>query len=116
MHIGFPTLGGTVPVWRSKLLKGRGAVREVTVIPEDSGYKIPVDLCRHAAMKRDSFITDIHEIKEDEGLSPDDRPILEQIAEMSGTMLAAIINMAAKEVGEEELLSWDTVMDENGRR
>ncbi len=39
-----------------------------------------MDLCRRAAMKLDSFITDIYEIKEDEGLDLEDRQTFEQIA------------------------------------
>ena len=48
-------------------------------------------------MKLDAFMADIHEIKEDEELSPEDRQIFEQIAEISGEMMAAIVNMVTKE-------------------
>jgi len=79
----------------------------------DSRYKIPLGLCRHAAMTLDSFISDIHEIKEDENLDPEDRQTFEQIVEISGDMLAAIVNMVTKEMGEEEFLS-RTVLDADG--
>lgn len=60
-------------------------------------------------------MADIHEIKEDEELSPEDRQIFEQIAEISGEMMAAIVNMVTKEMGEEEFLSEDVVMDKIDR-
>lgn len=75
-------------------------------------YRMPLGLCRQAAMKLDAFIADIHEIKEDEELYPEDRETFEQIAEISGTMMAAIVNMVTKEMGEEEFLAEDVVMDE----
>ena len=83
----------------------------MTEIPESCVYKVPIGLYRNAAMKLDSFITDIHEITEYEGLDPEHKQIFEQIAEISGTMLAAIVNMVAEEVGEEFLFE-DVVMDE----
>jgi len=63
-------------------------------------------------MKLDAFMADIHEIKEDEELSPEDKKTFEQIVEMSGEMMAAIVSMVTKEMGEEEFLSEDVVMDE----
>lgn len=73
---------------------------------------MPLGLCKQAAMKLDAFITDIHEIKEDEDLSPEDKQTFEQITEIAGSMLAAIVNMVTKEMGEEEFLSENVVMDE----
>lgn len=80
-------------------------------MPDDTKYRVPLGLCRQAVMKLDAFMVDIHEIKEDEELSPEDRQIFEQIAEISGEMMAAIVNMVTKEMGEEEFLSEDVVMD-----
>lgn len=80
-------------------------------MPDDTKYRVPLGLCRQAVMKLDAFMADIHEIKEDEELSPEDRQIFEQIAEISGEMMAAIVNMVTKEMGEEEFLSEDVVMD-----
>lgn len=74
-------------------------------------YRMPLGSCKQAAMKLDAFITDIHEIKEDEDLSPEDKQTFEQIAETAGSMLAAIVNMVIKEIGEEEFLSEDVGMD-----
>ena len=42
-------------------------------MPDDIKYRVPLGLCRHAVMKLDAFMADIHEIKEDEELSPEDR-------------------------------------------
>lgn len=78
----------------------------------DTEYKIPLGLCKQAVMKLDAFITDICEIKEDEDLDPDDKQTFEQIAEISGSMLAAIINIVTKEIDEEEFLSEDIPMDD----
>lgn len=66
-------------------------------MPDDTKYRVPLSLYRQAAMKLDAFMADIHEIKEDEELSPEDRQIFEQIAEISGEMMAAIVNMVTKE-------------------
>ena len=66
-------------------------------MPDDTKYRVPLSLYRQAAMKLDAFMADIHEIKEDEELSPEDRQIFEQIAEISGEMMAAIANMVTKE-------------------
>lgn len=78
----------------------------------DTEHKIPLGLCKQAVMKLDAFITDICEIKEDEDLDADDKQTFEQIAEISGSMLAAIINIVAKEIDEEEFLSEDIPMDD----
>lgn len=40
-------------------------------------YRMPLGLCKQATMKLDAFITDIHEIKEDEDLSPEDKQMFE---------------------------------------
>lgn len=79
-------------------------------MPDDIKYRVPLGLCRHAVMKLDAFMADIHEIKEDEDLSPEDRQTFEQIVEISGEMMAAIVNMVTKEMGEEEFLSEDVAM------
>ncbi len=59
--------------------------------------------------------TDIHEIKEDEELSSEDKKTFEQIVEMSGSMLAVIVHMVTKEMKEEEFLLESIVMDEIDR-
>lgn len=79
---------------------------------EDIQCKIPLGLCKQAVMKLDSFITDVHEIKEDADLDPEDKQIFEQIAEISGSIMAAIVHMVSKELGEEQFLSEDFIMDD----
>ena len=80
-------------------------------MPDDIKYRVPFGLCRHAVMKLDAFMADIHEIKEDEDLSPEDRQTFEQIVETSGEMMAAIVNMVTKEIGEDEFLSENVAVD-----
>ncbi len=80
-------------------------------MPDDIKYRVPLGLCRHAVMKLDAFMADIHEIKEDEDLSPEDRQTFEQIVETSGEMMAAIVNMVTKEIGEDEFLSENVAVD-----
>ena len=41
-------------------------------MPDAIKYRVPLGLCRHAVMKLDAFMADIHEIKEDEDLSSED--------------------------------------------
>lgn len=81
-------------------------------MPKDNEYKIPLGLCKQAVMKLDSFMTDINEIREEEGLTAEDKQTFEQIAEITGTILAVIVNMVTREMGEEEFLSEDIAMDE----
>lgn len=80
-------------------------------MPDDIKYRVPLGLCRHAVMKLDAFMADIHEIKEDEDLSPEDRQTFEQIVETSGEMMATIVNMVTKEIGEDEFLSENVAVD-----
>lgn len=84
-------------------------------MPKDNEYKIPLGLCKQAVMKLDSFMTDINEIREEEGLTAEDKQTFEQIAEITGTILAAIVNIVTREMGEEEFLSEDIAMDEIDR-
>ena len=53
-------------------------------MPDDIKYRVPLGLCRHAVMKLDAFMADIHEIKEDEELSPEDRQILNRLPRYPG--------------------------------
>lgn len=84
-------------------------------MPKDNEYKIPLGLCKQAVMKLDSFMTDINEIREEEGLTAEDKQTFERIAEITGTILAAIVNIVTREMGEEEFLSEDIAMDEIDR-
>lgn len=76
--------------------------------------KIPLGLCKQAALKLESFIVDVCEIKEDPDVNESDKEDLEKMVEMAGIMEATIINMVSKECGEEEFLSIEVPMDEVG--
>lgn len=76
--------------------------------------KIPLGLCKQAALKLESFITDICEIKEDPDLDPQDREDFEKMIEIAGTMEAVIVNIVSKECNEEDFMEEDISMDEIG--
>lgn len=78
---------------------------------ENIEYKLPLGLCKQAVMKLDSFITDLYEIRADEEVDPEDAFVFEQMTEIAGTMAAALVNIIAKEIGEEEFLNEDIAMD-----
>lgn len=82
---------------------------------EISDGKIPLGLCKQAALKLESFITDICEIREDPDVDESDKEDLGKMVEIAGIMEATIINMVSKECGEEEFLSVDVPMDEVGQ-
>ena len=75
-------------------------------------YKLPLGLCKQAAMKLEAFISDVMEIKEDEDLEPEDRQDFETMAEIGCTMLATLINIVSKECEEEYFLGEKIPMDE----
>lgn len=75
-------------------------------------YKLPLGLCKQAAMKLDSFISDVREISEDEDIDVEDKQDFETMAEMAGTMLATIVNIVNKECEESEFLGEKIPMDE----
>ena len=75
-------------------------------------YKLPLGLCKQAVMKLDSFMTDINEIKEDENLNEEDREVFETIKDMTGAMMAAIVNIVTREIDEDEFLNENITMDE----
>lgn len=81
---------------------------------EISDGKIPLGLCKQAALKLESFIVDINEIREDPDVDQEDKDNLEKMVEIAGTMEAMIINMVSKECGEEEFLAIEVPMDEMG--
>lgn len=76
--------------------------------------KIPLALCKQAALKIDAFASDIYEILEDPDLSDEDRNQFSTIAEVTGTILGTIVSIVQKEIGEDEFLSMDVPMDEIG--
>lgn len=81
---------------------------------DEKESKLPLGLCKQVALKLDSVIQDLYEMREDEDISDDDREIFAQMTEMAGSMGAAIINIVSKEMGEEEFMSENIPMDNIG--
>lgn len=77
----------------------------------NEGSGLPLGILRQACMKLESFSTDIREILEQEELDPADKQDFETMVELSNRMLATIVNMVNKEMGEEEFLSEQPEMD-----
>lgn len=74
--------------------------------------KLPLAICKQAAMKLEAFINDINEAKEDDDLDPSDKEMFEKMAEVGCTMLASLINIVNKECDEAIFISEDIPMDE----
>ena len=74
--------------------------------------KLPLGIMRQAVMKMDSFISDIYECMEDDDLTNEQRATFGQIAEMAGSMQAAIVNMSNSEIEESEFINEQIPMDE----
>ena len=72
----------------------------------------PLGVCRQAIMKLDSANIDINEMIEDEDMTEDNREILRNISEYLCVFQAALTNLAAEVMGEEEFLSETLQMDE----
>lgn len=78
--------------------------------PENEGT-LPLGVLRQACMKLESFMTDIREIMEENELVEEDRQNFDVMVEMSGRMLATIVNMVGRELGEEDFLAETPDMD-----
>lgn len=72
---------------------------------------LPLGLMKQAVMKIESAMTDIYEIKEDDGLSDENKYAMNGIAEILGQVNAVIVNIVSEEMGEEEFLSEIVDMD-----
>ena len=72
---------------------------------------IPLGLCKQAAMKLDSFLTDITEIMGDPDLSPKQLETFNTIKETANLMIATIVNIVASEMNEEEFMGVNVEMD-----
>ncbi len=79
---------------------------------ETEDGRLPLGTLRQAAMKLESFATDIREVLEEEGLTDDERHNFEVMVEMAGTMLASLVMTVSSEIGEEEFLAETPAMDE----
>lgn len=78
---------------------------------ENKDGLIPVGLCKQAHMKLESALVDIMEIKEDDDLCEEDKETFDKIAETLGLMMAHIVNIVSKEMGEEEFLNENVPID-----
>ena len=81
---------------------------------EESQHRLPLGLCKQAFMKLESFIGDIHEIREDEDLTSEEIYELTRMAEVAGLLGVRLLNIVKKECGEEEFLNEEVDMDEIG--
>lgn len=81
---------------------------------EISDGKIPLGLCKQAALKLDSFISDCCEIKEDPDLDPKDKEDFDKMVELAGVMEATIVNIVSKEMGEDDFTNENVEMDDIG--
>lgn len=82
---------------------------------ENEGGVLPLGLCRQAVLKLESAASDIREIIEEEGLDATDKENFEKMAEIIGVMMANIVNIVSKEIGEEEFLAEQPELDEIGQ-
>lgn len=74
--------------------------------------RIPLGLFKQAYMKIESALMDFHEIKEDEDIDGDEKKIIDDMIECTEVMMAHIINIVSKEMGEEEFLNEHVPIDE----
>lgn len=81
---------------------------------DENDYKLPLGLCKQASMKLDAFITDLHEIVEDEDVDPGDRDLFNDMIEVANSIMANLINVVRKECDEEDFLSENVPMDAIG--
>lgn len=82
---------------------------------ENKGGVLPLGLCRQAVLKLESAASDIREIIEEEGLDATDKENFEKMAEIIGVMMANIVNIVSKEIGEEEFLAEQPELDDIGQ-
>jgi hypothetical protein len=73
---------------------------------------LPLGLCKQAAMKLDAFISDVHEIMEDEEITDADRQDFRVMVDLANNIMAHLINTVNREVPEAEFLSEEVPMDD----
>lgn len=80
----------------------------------DNENRLPLGLCKQALMKLESFVGDIHEIREEDDLTDDEIYELTQMAEVAGILGVRLLNIVKKECNEDDFLSEEVNMDEIG--
>lgn len=78
--------------------------------PETTG-RIPIGLCKQAFMKLNSFMEDIQEIREDPGLTEDERYAFYNMSQTAGSMMAMLINFVKNEMDEYDFVNERIDMD-----
>ena len=80
----------------------------------DNENRLPLGLCKQALMKLESFVGDIHEIREEDDLTDDEIYELTQMAEVAGILGVRLLNIVKKECNEDDFLSEEVNMDDIG--
>jgi len=74
--------------------------------------KLPLGICKQAALKLDSFLTDIAEIEEDDDLDADIKNQFHVIRECANMILSSLLCIVQEEMDEDEFTREDVVMDD----
>lgn len=77
----------------------------------ENNHRLPLGLCKQAFMKLEAFMADVHEIREDEDLTPDEKYEFGQMLEVAELLGLRLLNIVKKECGEEEFLNEDVGLD-----
>lgn len=72
---------------------------------------LPLGICKQALMKLESVMQDFNEIAEDEVLNDEQRLMFETLSEITGQMMASIVNFVQEEISEEDFLNEHIDMD-----
>lgn len=72
---------------------------------------LPLGLCKQAMLKIEAAMQDFNEIAEDENLNDEQRLLFESLSEISGQMMASIVNFVNDEISEEDFLNEHIDMD-----
>lgn len=78
----------------------------------DKDYRLPLGLCKQAAMKLDSFMTDIREVMTDPDITDDEYHTFNYMCEMASGMTAAIVNIIRDEISEDDFNNMQVEIDE----
>jgi hypothetical protein len=77
----------------------------------ENQHRLPLGLCKQAFMKLESYMGDLHEIREDEDLTPEEKHEFGQMLEVAELLGLRLLNIVKKECGEEEFLNEDVGID-----
>lgn len=77
----------------------------------DNENGLPLGLCRQAVLKLESAMNDFNEIIEDESLNDEQRLLFEELSEVTGRMMASVVNVVSAEMDEDTFLGERIAMD-----